>query len=275
MGAGMTKLVYIGGYGHSGSTLLEYLMAGSPMVLSCGEVDSTIRERNNTSKEKRCSCGRAAADCTLWGFFHSLDSARRLTHAELLHTLIQRTDGKYAAIIDSSKTAWGLFTTPVRLRRSFGSDFVLVHLMRQPAAVCWSVLKKKTRRAKKEGRGSFHYTLRCGSTVAAWSLANLGCELFGLMYPRQYVRLRYEDLVSSPAETLNALFDKILPGVTWSFADANTKENRHQLYGNSVKHHQLTIADVKEDLKWKVEMPPEYSRVVLALSSLLRWRYGY
>ena len=26
----MTKLVYIGGYGHSGSTLLEYLLAASP-----------------------------------------------------------------------------------------------------------------------------------------------------------------------------------------------------------------------------------------------------
>ena len=159
----MTKLVYIGGYGHSGSTLLEYLMAGSPMVLSCGEVDSTIRERNNNSKEKRCSCGRAAADCTLWGFFHSSDSARRLTHAELLHTLIQRTDGKYAAIINSSKTAWGLFSAPVRLRRSFGSDFVLVHLMRQPAAVSWSVLKKKT--PKGEARATravaLHDTLQC------------------------------------------------------------------------------------------------------------------
>ena len=271
----MTKLVYIGGYGHSGSTLLEYLMAGSPMVLSCGEVDSTIRERNNNSKEKRCSCGRAAADCTLWGFFHSSDSARRLTHAELLHTLIQRTDGKYAAIIDSSKTAWGLFSAPVRLRRSFGSDFVLVHLMRQPAAVSWSVLKKKSRRAKRERREPSHYTIRCSATVAAWSIANLSCELFGLFYPSQYVRLRYEDLVRGPEETLRALFDKVLPGVEWKFIDDGLRGNRHQLYGNSVKHRQLAIADVKEDLKWQSEMPPEYSRIVLTLSSLLRWRYGY
>ena len=40
-------------------------------------------------------------------------------------------------------------------------------------------------------------------------------------------------------------------------------------------YHQLAIADVKEDLKWRSEMPPEYSRVILALSYSLRLRYGY
>jgi hypothetical protein len=174
-----------------------------------------------------------------------------------------------------SKTAWGSVGAPFRLRRRFGSEFMLIHLMRQPAAVSWSVLRKKNRRAKKEGRRPYHYMLRCGFTVAAWSIANLSCELFGLLYPRQYVRLRYEDLVHSPAEALHSLFLKVLPGITWSFDDANMRDNRHQLHGNSVKRHQLDITDVKEDLKWKTEMPPEYSRAVLALSSLLRWRYGY
>ena len=63
----MTKLIYIGGYGHSGSTLLEYLMAGSPAVLACGEVVSSICERDSKKKEKICSCGRAADMCPVWG----------------------------------------------------------------------------------------------------------------------------------------------------------------------------------------------------------------
>jgi hypothetical protein len=33
----MPQLVYIGGYGRSGSTLLETLMAASPDVIACGE----------------------------------------------------------------------------------------------------------------------------------------------------------------------------------------------------------------------------------------------
>jgi hypothetical protein len=271
----MTKLIYIGGYGHSGSTLLEYLMAGSPAVLACGEVASSIREKDSSRKEKLCSCGRAADACPVWGPFHSPEYKSAPTHAELVDALMRRADGQYAAIIDSSKTAWGTIAAPFRLRRRYGSEFTLVHLMRQPAAVSWSVLRKKNRRAKQEGRRPAHYLLRCGFAVAAWSIANLSCELFGFFHPRQYVRLRYEDLVHSPAEALHSLFRKVLPGVTWSFDAAGARDNRHQLHGNSVKRHQLGITDVKEDLKWQSEMPPEYSRAVLALSYLLRVRYGY
>src|SRR5581483_5529416 len=271
----MTRLVYIGGYGHSGTTLLEYLMAGSPAVLACGEVVSSVGKKDPDAKEQICSCGRAAKDCPIWGPFQTQSGASSLTHADVLTALMRRTDGRYAAIIDSSKTAWGSFAAPFRLRRRFGPDFTLVHLMRQPAAVCWSVIRKKNRRAKKEGRKPLHYTLRCGVTVVAWSIANLACELFGLLYPRQYVRLRYEDMVRSPSATLPALFERVLPGVMWSFDDAGASDNRHQLHGNSVKRHQLGIADVKEDLNWMTEMPPEYSRVISALSYPLRVRYGY
>ena len=270
----MTKLIYIGGYGHSGSTLLEYLMAGSPAVLACGEVVSSLPQLTDNKKNKICSCGQAADLCPVWRPFHRSESTAPRTHAELLHALMERA-GRYAAIVDSSKTAWGSFAAPFRLKPRFGSEFMLVHLTRQPAAVSWSVLRKKNRRAKDEGRALPHYLLRCGRAVAAWSIANLSCELFGLLYPRQYVRLRYEDLVHSPTEVLHSLLKDVLPAVTWSFDDANTSDNRHQLHGNSVKRHQLAITDVKEDLKWQSEMPPEYSRAVSALSYLLRVRYGY
>ena len=53
----MSKLVYIGGYGHSGSTLLEYLLAASPEVIACGEVASVLREGGRKAK---CTCGEPA-----------------------------------------------------------------------------------------------------------------------------------------------------------------------------------------------------------------------
>ena len=127
-------------------------------------------------------------DCKSCAYLNSRPAAAR-SHAESGRPIL--------AIINSSKTAWGSLSKPFHLKRKFGSEFVLVH-------ISWSVLKKKNRRAKREGRTSLRYTLRCGSTVLAWSVANLSCELFGLIYPRQYVRLRYEDLVSSPREALSA-----------------------------------------------------------------------
>ena len=60
----MTRLVYIGGYGHSGSTLLEYLLAASPEVIACGEVASVRRERGRKAK---CTCRRDIKDCPVWG----------------------------------------------------------------------------------------------------------------------------------------------------------------------------------------------------------------
>jgi hypothetical protein len=270
----VTRVIYIGGYGHSGSTLLEYLMSHSPSVLACGEAVSSLRKRAAKADEKQCTCGRMASDCPVWGLLYDAGRAAPRTHAELLRQFVEVGDGRYAAIVDSSKTAWGSLSAPFRLRREFGSEFALVHLVREPIAVCWSVLKQKTRRAERQGGRVRYQTLRCGWVVLGWGLANLACELFGLLYPKQYVRLRYEDLARSPSATLQTLFARLLPELSWS-AEPRIAGNRHQLQGNRIRFREIAIDDVREDLSWKTEMPPEYSRVVRPLSYLLRLRYGY
>jgi hypothetical protein len=65
-----------------------------------------------------------------------------------------------------------------------------------------------------------------------------------------------------------------MPDVQWDSEEV-AGDNRHQLYGNKVRYREIGIEDVKEDLKWKAEMPPEYSRIVQRLGYLLRLRYGY
>jgi hypothetical protein len=60
----VTKLIYIGGYGHSGSTLLEYLLAASPEIVACGEVSSVLHQRG---RKEKCTCGKPAAACPVWG----------------------------------------------------------------------------------------------------------------------------------------------------------------------------------------------------------------
>jgi hypothetical protein len=226
-------------------------------------------------QKKRCSCGRPAKECPVWGFLHSANCVPNATHAELLDALMRKAEGRYAAIVDSSKTAWGLFLTPFRLRRRFGAKFMLVHLTRQPTGVCWSVLKKKNALAQRKGHAPPHYMLPCAWSVLGWSFANLSCELFGLVCPRQYLHLRYEDLVRFPPNALEALFARLLPGISSSFVEPDARDNRHQLHGNAVRNQRLVIGDVREDVRWESEMPPQYARIILGLSALLRWRYGY
>jgi hypothetical protein len=268
-GTDVTKLVYIGGYGHSGSTLVEYLMTASPQVIACGEVASSLREH---LAKKRCTCGQLTEDCPIWGPF--AETSGRLEgwkHQDLTAALLERASGQYGVLVDSSKTAWHSATTPLRLRRRLGPNFLLVHIVRDPRAVSWSVLKKAERRGDARSGGA----LRCAFTTLGWWTANLTCELFGRMYPDQYVRLGYEELVRSPREVVSSLFKTLLPEGDYRFDRLGLMGNRHQLYGNRMRSRRLSLEKIKEDQAWRTEMPSPHQRLVEALSWPLRGRYGY
>jgi hypothetical protein len=264
----MPKLVYIGGYGHSGSTLLEYLLTANSQILACGEVASVLRDG---AKKKHCTCGRLALDCPVWGQFLT-ESGRSsgLGHAALALALLDSAGAHYDALVDSTKTAWRHALAPFRLRRKLGDDFLLVHLVRDPRAVAWSAIKKTERRQQKVNRPLF-----CSFIVAGWTVANLACEIFARRHPDQCLRLRYEDLAARPGESLDILLARIAPGAKWRGEELGAADNRHQLYGNRMRGKSLSLADVKEDLAWRADMPGAYRRLVSPLSAVLRARYGY
>jgi hypothetical protein len=264
----VTKLVYIGGYGHSGSTLLEYLLAASPEVIACGEVASVLRERGRKGK---CTCGREIKDCPVWGpLFASPATLEGMSHAELALTLVAQDGGAHMVLVDSSKTAWRSIAVPFRLARELGPDFKLVHLVRDPRAVSWSAVKKAKRRGARP-----LMAMRCAFAAAGWWIANLGCELLGRSYPDRYLRLRYEDLARSPSETMRDLFAKLLPGLEWRAEEIGGSDTRHQLYGNRMRATSLSLAEVKEDAGWQHDMPDGVRALVALLTAPLRRRYGY
>jgi len=260
----MTKLVYIGGYGRSGSTLLEYLMSANPEFVACGEVARAARDR---TMKKNCTCSARVEDCPLWGEFLTSDRRR---HEDLTLALLQRVGPTHAAMIDSSKTAWRHVLAPFRLRGKLGVDFLLIHLVRDPRGVCWSAIKKPGGR-----KMPVNEPVLCCTTALGWSIDNLACELFGRLYPEQYMRLRYEDFVASPRATLDRLLQRMVPGTKWHAETLSMTENRHQLYGNRMRGKPLTLADVKEDRAWQTDMPASYRRLVSPLSFILRARYNY
>src|SRR5680860_1535145 len=109
----MTKLLYIGGYGHSGSTLLEYLMTGCSDLVACGEVTSA---RLADYETRKCSCGSLAKECSVWRLLADISSAAKpLSHEALDLKLLERIGTRYAAMIDSTKTAWRSAAAPFRL----------------------------------------------------------------------------------------------------------------------------------------------------------------
>ena len=259
----MTKLVYIGGYGHSGSTLLAYLMTANPQVVVCGDVAGVRRAE---TKLRKCSCGQLAQSCPVWGPV----LGRGIGHAELDLALLKHVSNAYRILVDSSKTAWMTAAMPFKLKRKLGSDFRLIHIIRDPRAVGWSIIKRSKRRD--EGRDG---TLLCIETAAGWLFANLACELFRTLYPDQYRRVRYEDLVHEPAEVLPPLLPKTRPKGQWRFEDIGAGGNRHQLFGNRMRRKSLSITDIKNDDTWRREMPNAQRKVVAALTWPLIRIYDY
>ncbi len=264
----MTKLVYIGGYGHSGSTLLEYLLAASPKTVACGEVASVLRDRD---RKGRCTCRREIKECPVWGpLFASPDTLDGMRHEDLSRALLAQDRDTHAILIDSTKTAWSAAIVPFRLAAMLGRDFTLVHLVRDPRAVAWSAVKKAGRR----GTNS-RMPLRSASAALGWWVANLGCELFASRYPDRYVRIRYEDLSRAPRDEMQDLFAKLVPGAVWPAEAIGRSDNRHQLYGNRMRGTALSLAEVREDAAWQRDMPRLYRSLVSLLTAPLRWRYGY
>jgi hypothetical protein len=265
------KLIYLGGHGRSGSTLLEYLLTGFPLLAACGEVAASLRRQ---TKKKKCTCGREVARCPIWGFLVRTPRIRKegWDHSRLILTLLENASSSYRVVVDSSKTTWGSTTTPFRLSKRLRDRFQLVHIVRNPSAVCWSVIKKDTR----QGRTSQNSCLRYISVTIGWWVANLSCEIFRYFYPERYLRIRYEDLVACPESHVRRILHTMLPREAAApLVPLGSTDNRHQLQGNRMRKYDLSISDVQEDSIWRTEMPEGYQRLVRCLSWPLCRRYGY
>jgi hypothetical protein len=277
----LAKLVYIGGYGRSGSTLLEYLLTTHPAVVACGEVERHLR---SFGRKKVCTCGRRAKRCPVWGAFqHKKGRLEGWDHEQLVLALLEHVSREYAVMADSSKTAWGSSLVPFWLRRSLGENFLLVHIVRDPRAVAWSTMRAPRRRERThKGRLKVHRKGRHSSpgvrslrTVAGWTTANLACEIFGLLHPDRYLRVRYEDLVRAPLKVVGQVLAKVSLDPPVSLDQSEVRGNRHQLHGNAMRFETLSPADLKEDAAWKTAMPKGYRRLIGGLSWPLCLRYAY
>jgi hypothetical protein len=262
----LAKLVYIGGYGRSGSTLLEYLLATNSDVVACGEVG---RHLLRFRARRTCTCGRCARKCPVWGPFQlGPQRFEGWDHERLSLALLERISRKFAVMVDSSKTAWGSWSIPFRLRRRLGKDFLLIHLVRDPRAVCWSTIR--TPISGKKAKKASTRVGRCLRTAVGWNAANIVCEMYGRLHPEQYMQLRYEDLTHSAADVLDHVFGRISQPPR-----QRKRDNRHQLYGNRMRLKPLSLPELQEDTAWKSAMPQAYRLIAAALCWPLSAKYGY
>ncbi|MGW4957742.1 sulfotransferase [Nonomuraea sp. NPDC004186] len=287
-----TRVIYLGGLGRSGTTLLERLLGELPGVVALGEVVH-LWERSVLAGEP-CGCGVAFPDCPFWrqvgerafgGWSPALagkvltlrsrvDRTRRIAriaHPDLAeyvqaYRLLYEAAGA-PVVIDSSKHA-SLACCLV----AAGVDVRIVHVVRDPRAVAHSWAR--TVRRPEDGRPMTRW--RPAHTAVHWTAQNAALELLPGRGAR-VTRVRYEDLLAAPGPTLSSLALGLgLAEPELPFLDGRTAwlGPSHTASGNPMRFHVGRI-ELRRDDAWVTGLQDGDRRVVNALTWPLRARYGY
>jgi hypothetical protein len=232
----MTEVLYIGGWGRSGSTALEDRLRRYDRVCGLGEL--RFLWQRGWVRDETCACGRRFSDCPFWQevlsvarrttplsprhlsrLSNTLDSLPKLGRAarteagrRLIADYVTALDAVVSAasevsgrriLIDSSKSASQL----VLLAMCPSVRVKLIHLVRSPLGVARSW---RTVRARPEAGAEQRYMTRSSPAKSAvlWLLHNYGVEVIGTNLGG-VVGVRQCDLLARPAAEVRRIFDAL------------------------------------------------------------------
>ena len=302
-------VLYLGGLGRSGSTLVDRILGQLPGVCAVGEVVH-MWERGLLRNE-RCGCGVPFSECPFWtevgrvafGGWDRVDPhrvlavkasvdrtrfvpllvapwlsrryRRRLTaYGELLGRLCAaiRTVSGADVVVDSSKHAsfaLVLHNTPLVTLR-------VGHIVRDSRGVAhsWGKLVQRPEITDDEAYMPVYSPVK---TALQWDLDNvLFLALARLGAPTAVVR--YEDFVASPRREIARLVELAgLPtdAVATVVGDGHVDLGvTHTVAGNPMRFHTGSVA-LRADEAWRSELPPHRRQIVSVLTWPVRRRFGY
>jgi hypothetical protein len=302
-------VLYLGGLGRSGSTLLDRMLGNLPGVLTGGELRH-IWSRSLLEGEV-CGCGQDFRRCAFWsvvgdrafGGWDRVDLERVLfleravdrhrfvpmlatrfatprfrrhveEYTELLARLYQaiQDEGHTDAIVDSTMDPSYAFL----LRHVPGMDLRVVHLVRDSRAVAYSWTRPVLRPGivDREARTRTYPPIRIG---LRWMEFNAMMEWLSKLVPS--VIVHYEDLVRSPHRILASIGRMAgIPATEEKLgfvsADHVILGDNHAIAGNRMKFQRGSLP-LRVDDEWKRDMAPFQKRLVAAVTAPLLMRYGY
>jgi len=297
-------VLYIGGLGRSGSTLLERMLGQVDGVTTAGELVS-FWERARDARSL-CGCGRPIEQCAHWNKI--LAQGIDITRGRALQRKVDRTrflpfllvprlwprfrrrldeyvaalDTLYGAIadvtgadviVDSSKRPSG----PYVLHNSHTIDLRVVVMVRDSRGVAYSWTKHRQTEPRSDAPQM--HRLSATRTGLRWMWHNLvyeGCQIHSIATKRVF----YEDLVHRPEETLRDVCAfagiPLAPRAT-DFISSDSAELDlvgHTVTGNPIRFD-LGRVLLTEDCEWESALPAAQRRSVTIVTAPLLAFYGY
>ena len=314
MTAAVTVL-FLGGLGRSGTTLIERVLARADGVHAVGEL-VFLWERALAANE-RCGCGEPFDACPFWqavgkrafGGWDRVDPvAMRALQARVdrnrflplmaapwlsrrYRASLERYAGVlariYAAVaeetgaavlVDSSKHA----STAALLRHVPGVDARVVQVVRDPRGVAYSWSKVVER---PDATGETSSTMaRLGSVrvAARWLLYDVLLEV--VRRPRTQGRFRYEDFVADPPGAvgrllafagLSAVAGVDMRGGAFGVGGATVELEPDHTVAGNPLRFRVGTTEIRSDDEWRERLPRRDHRIVSLVTWPLRAVYGY
>jgi hypothetical protein len=304
------RVLYIGGWGRSGSTLLDLLLGQAPGVFSAGEVRELWQ--SGLVENRPCGCQRSFRDCPFWrevgqrgfggwdkialrevlGLRYSLDrpwsfpavplgslaaplAARIRAYTAVLQRLYEAIAevSESSIIVDSSNLPSHAFL----LNAMPAIDLRVIHLVRDSRGVAFS-WRKQVEKERPAGPPAYLPRYGAGGSSLRWVLYNgLTQALKPMRVP--YVMVRYEDLMRTPHDVIGRALRHA--GLTGPDAEPDYIEGararlaaNHTVEGNPMRFVTGEL-NIRADEQWRREMASGQRRLVTALTLPMLAAYGY
>lgn len=306
----MARVIFLGGLGRSGTTLIERVLGEVPGVCALGEVVHLWQR--DLRDDERCGCGVPFSQCDFWervgvaafGGWHRVDVHRVLMLRDLVERtrhiprLATRVPPQYAdlireyadyyariyaaaanvsgasVVVDSSKHS----ALAHVLRYAMPSlDLRVVHVVRDARGVAYSWTKHVRR---PEAVAADPEMTRYAPTRSAllWTAHNAA---FGLLQRRGVPvrRLRYEEFLADPQSSLRRLvafagLDPSAVDLSWLSTSSVELGTSHSAAGNPMRFTTGPI-ELRRDDAWRTKLAPRQRMVVSAVCAPMLKAYGY
>jgi hypothetical protein len=302
-------VVYLGGFGRSGSTLVERMLGAVPGWVNVGELVDLAR--SVARSDELCGCGVAFSACPVWtevgevafggwteDVLDRLTSLQRaaarqrhlprllgprwpasgaLTDLRAAYTRIYQAVAELTGakvVVDASKgPALGQ-----ALAGAPGIDLRMLNVVRDPRAVAWSWSRRVDRPHVTSGDAQM-WRIPAHRAAAQWSSLQVEMHAIAGLGGVRSARLRYEDFVADPTYSLvcavAALGLPLLPAELPVVTEGRVVLGpSHGLAGNPGRFRSGTV-ELRRDDRWATEMPAADRAMVTALTLPLLRAYGY